>query len=146
MIIGTSFGLRVASGSNWPVPSEVLNVPLTAINTFILIISSFTMVKAVEAIQMDKPKTLRNYLLATTGLGTLFLSIQVFEYLALFHEGVTPTANLFGSTFYIQTGLHGAHVFFGVLLVLFTTLRAHQGTMQVSNLWVCTGTLLILYG
>jgi heme/copper-type cytochrome/quinol oxidase subunit 3 len=133
MIIGTSFGLRVASGSNWPVPSEVLNVPLTAVNTFILIISSFTMVKAVEAIQMDKPKTLRNYLAATTGLGALFLSIQAYEYLALFHEGVTPTANLFGSTFYIQTGLHGAHVFFGVLLVLFTTLRAHQGGFSREN-------------
>ncbi|MHA2236992.1 MAG: cytochrome c oxidase subunit 3 [Candidatus Hodarchaeales archaeon] len=133
MIIGTSFGLRVASGANWPDPSEVLNIPLTALNTFILIVSSFTMVKAVEAIQMGNPRKLRNYLITTTGLGVIFLSIQVMEYLALFHEGLTPTTNLFGSTFYIQTGLHGAHVFFGVLLMLFTTLRAHQGGFTKEN-------------
>jgi heme/copper-type cytochrome/quinol oxidase subunit 3 len=133
MIIGTSLGLRVASGTNWPNPSDVLNIPLTAINTFVLIISSFTMVKSVEAIQQDKPKQLRNYLLATFGLGSIFLTIQVSEYLELLHVGFTPTTNLFGSTFYIQTGLHGAHVFFGVLLVLFTTLRAHQGGFTKEN-------------
>jgi heme/copper-type cytochrome/quinol oxidase subunit 3 len=133
MIIGTSFGLRIASGANWPVPSETLNIPLTAVNTFILIVSSFTMVKAVETIQNDNPKGLRNFLLATCILGSIFLSIQVIEYLSLLHEGFTPTTNLFGSTFYIQTGLHGAHVFFGVLIVLFTTLRAHQGGFTKEN-------------
>jgi heme/copper-type cytochrome/quinol oxidase subunit 3 len=91
------------------------------------------MVKSVEAIQLDKPKQLRNYLLATFGLGSIFLSIQASEYLELFHQGFTPTTNLFGSTFYIQTGLHGAHVFFGVLLVLFTALRAHQGGFTREN-------------
>ncbi|MHA2029438.1 MAG: cytochrome c oxidase subunit 3, partial [Candidatus Kariarchaeaceae archaeon] len=79
MIIGTSFGLRIASGTSWPNPSEILNVPLTAINTFILIISSFTMVKSVDAIQQGKQKQLRNYLIATVGLGVLFLSIQMYE-------------------------------------------------------------------
>ncbi|MHA2155204.1 MAG: cytochrome c oxidase subunit 3 [Candidatus Hodarchaeales archaeon] len=133
MIIGTSFGLRVASGANWPDQSQVLNIPLTALNTFILIISSFTMVKSVEAIQRGKQILSRNYLLATAGLGTLFLSIQVSEYLELFGHHFTPTTNLFGSTFYIQTGLHGAHVFFGVLLVIFTTLRAHQGGFTREN-------------
>jgi heme/copper-type cytochrome/quinol oxidase subunit 3 len=133
MIIGTSFGLRIASGTSWPNPSEILNVPLTAINTFILIISSFTMVKSVDAIQQGKQKQLRNYLIATVGLGVLFLSIQMYEYTQLLHEGLTPTTNLFGSTFYVQTGLHGAHVFFGVLLVLFTALRAHQGGFSKEN-------------
>ena len=133
MIIGTSFGLRIASGTSWPDPSEILNVPLTAINTFILIISSFTMVKSVDAIQQGKQKQLRNYLIATVGLGALFLGIQMYEYTQLLHEGLTPTTNLFGSTFYVQTGLHGAHVFFGVLLILFAALRAHQGGFSKEN-------------
>ncbi|MHA2306200.1 MAG: cytochrome c oxidase subunit 3 [Candidatus Hodarchaeales archaeon] len=133
MIIGTSFGLRVASGANWPNPSEVLNIPLTALNTFILIVSSFTMVKAVESIQQNNPRNLRNYLLLTFGLGVIFLGIQISEYLQLLHEGFTPTTNIFGSTFYVQTGLHGAHVFFGVFLVLFTALRAHQGGFTQEN-------------
>ncbi|MFX0086493.1 MAG: heme-copper oxidase subunit III [Candidatus Hodarchaeota archaeon] len=133
MIIGTSFGLRIASGTNWPDPSDVLNIPLTALNTFILIVSSFTIVKSVEAIKQDKPKNLRNYLLATVSLGIIFLSIQISEYLQLLHEGFTPTTGIFGSTFYVQTGLHGAHVFFGILLVLFTALRAHQGGFTREN-------------
>ena len=63
----------------------------------------------------------------------MFLGIQITEYLQLLHDGFTPTTGLFGSTFYFQTGLHGAHVFFGVLLVLFTTLRAHQGGFTKEN-------------
>ncbi len=132
MIIGTSFGLRL-SAADWPVQSQTLDIPLTALNTFILIISSFTMVKSVDAIQQGKQKVARNFLLATAGLGTLFLSIQVTEYLKLFSHHFTPDSGLFGSTFYIQTGLHGAHVFFGVLLVVFTTLRTHQGGFTPEN-------------
>ncbi|MHA2296317.1 MAG: cytochrome c oxidase subunit 3 [Candidatus Hodarchaeales archaeon] len=126
MLIGLSFGFRIAS-TGWPNPGDTLNVPLTAINTFILIISSFTMVKAVEAIQNNKPKWLRNYLFMTFGLGATFMSIQVMEYLALFEEGFTPASSLFGSTFYIQTGFHGAHVFVGILLILFIALKAARG-------------------
>ena len=91
------------------------------------------MVKSVDAIQQGKQEQLRNYLIATVGLGALFLSIQLYEYTQLFHEGLTPTTNLFGSTFYVQTGLHGAHVFFGVLLLLFTALRAHQCGFSKEN-------------
>jgi heme/copper-type cytochrome/quinol oxidase subunit 3 len=133
MIIGTSFAMRIASGLTWPVPSTILNVPLTAVNTFILILSSFTMVKAVEGIQNGNQKRLRNFLFLTFLFGVIFLSIQVIEYLSLFHEGFTPATSLFGSTFYVQTGLHGAHVFFGILIVLFTTLKANQGGFSQEN-------------
>ncbi|MFX0013005.1 MAG: heme-copper oxidase subunit III [Promethearchaeota archaeon] len=132
MVIGTSFAFRIAS-EDWPVPGSILNVPLTAINTFILIVSSFTLVKAVEGIQNGNQKRLSNFLFLTFLFGSIFLSIQVIEYFSLFHEGFTPDLNLFSSTFYIQTGLHGAHVFFGVLLVLFMTLRAYQGGFSQEN-------------
>ena len=91
------------------------------------------MVKSVEAIQLERRNRLWQYLGATAALGAIFLSIQVIEYTHLFHDGFTPTTNLFGSTFYVQTGLHGAHVFFGVLLVLFTTLKAYQGGFSKEN-------------
>jgi len=133
MIIGTSFGLRIASGANWPNPGNILNIPLTAINTFILIMSSFTMVKAVEAIQNGDKKLLWQFLAATCAFGVIFLTIQLFEYSNLFQEQFTPATSLFGSTFYIQTGLHGAHVFFGVLLVFFSTLKAYRGGFTKEN-------------
>jgi heme/copper-type cytochrome/quinol oxidase subunit 3 len=126
MLIGLSASLRFQD-DNFPVPSDILNVPLTAINTFILICSSFTMVKAVEAVQNDDQRNLRNYLLATIGLGTTFLSIQVFEYFQLFADDFTPESGLFGATFYIQTGFHGAHVLVGLILLSFVTLKAVRG-------------------
>ncbi len=132
IIIGTSFSLRLGS-HHWEDPSEVLNVPLTAVNTFILIISSFTMVKAVEAIQKNNLKMLKSFLGATLLLGATFLSIQVVEYLTLFEEGHTPDVNLFWSTFYIQTGFHGAHVFVGLFLLAFITLKAVRGGYTREN-------------
>ncbi|MFX1512556.1 MAG: heme-copper oxidase subunit III [Promethearchaeota archaeon] len=132
IIIGTSFSLRLGS-HHWEDPSEVLNVPLTAVNTFILIISSFTMVKAVDFIRKNNSKMLTAFLGLTILFGATFLSIQVIEYLALFGEGHTPDINLFWSTFYLQTGFHGAHVFVGLLLLSFITLKAIRGGYTLEN-------------
>jgi heme/copper-type cytochrome/quinol oxidase subunit 3 len=117
----------------WPEASEVLNVFLTAVNTFILILSSVTMVKAVESIEKDDIKGLRNFLFLTAILGSIFLAIQLFEYYNLFLEGFTPDQNLFWATFYLQTGFHGAHVFFGIVMVFFIALKAHLGGYSKSN-------------
>ncbi|MFX0064275.1 MAG: heme-copper oxidase subunit III [Candidatus Hermodarchaeota archaeon] len=146
ILIGVSFALRLTSipafyplcGDNasppWPNAAEILNIPLTAINTFVLILSSFTMVKAVESItQYGNVKRLRNYLALTGILGSIFLGIQIFEYNNLFHEGFTPAFGLLGATFYLQTGFHGLHVFIGVLLVFFITLKAARGGYSKEN-------------
>ncbi|MFX0091730.1 MAG: heme-copper oxidase subunit III [Candidatus Hodarchaeota archaeon] len=146
ILIGLSFALRLTSvpafypfcGDNasppWPDKSAILNIPLTAVNTFVLILSSFTMVKAVEAISYyGNVKRLRNYLLMTFGLGATFLSIQGYEYLSFFHEGFTPSSGLLGATFFLQTGFHGAHVFIGILLVLFIAVKSARGGYSKKN-------------
>ncbi|MCY3414147.1 MAG: heme-copper oxidase subunit III [Candidatus Heimdallarchaeota archaeon] len=108
-------------------PSEVLDIIVTSINTFILITSSFTMVKAHEAsVAKDSLKT-RNWLAATAAIGLVFLSVQVFEYSALLNEGFTPASGLFGATFFLQTGFHGAHVLVGIVLVSLMAYKAHIG-------------------
>lgn len=133
------FGTLIAIGlsirlnaSTWPNPGEILNVDLTAINTFILIISSFTMAMAVNSIKHGKQKQLLAYLLATILLGTTFISIQIIEYVELFDHGIVALSadaemKLYSSTFFLQTGFHGLHVLIGILLLIFVFLRALQG-------------------
>lgn len=150
-LIGNSFALRVRSetlGIGWAAPGQVLNVPLTAINTFILIASSFTMVEALRAAERGNQSQLKMFLLATFLLGAIFVGIQAYEYNKLFFgEGLRPwgvdSAQLyaslhngesvplwwhtFGTTFFVQTGFHGAHVTGGVIALGFLTGKAFKG-------------------
>jgi len=94
-------------------------LPLTAINTFVLICSSLTMVTALSAIQSGSQKGLVRWLAATMVLGLLFLGGQAFEFTSLANQGLSLSSNLFGGTFFTLTGFHGAHVLIGVIWIGF---------------------------
>jgi heme/copper-type cytochrome/quinol oxidase subunit 3 len=115
------------AGSDWPVVADVLNVPLVAGNTFILIVSSLTMVFGLAAIESGNQRRLRQFLVATAALGIVFISIQAVEWRQLLAEGTTASTSLFGSTFFTLTGFHGLHVLGGVLFMLYVIARAFQG-------------------
>jgi cytochrome c oxidase subunit III len=140
-LIGAYIILRFAHPEQWAEPNAVLNVPLTGFNTFMLICSSVTMVKAFAAIEHGDQAGLRKWLIATIILGTAFVSIQVFEYIKLAQEGFVPVAAryaaeggpLYGSTFYTMTGFHGAHVTIGVLALIFTAIRAFRGKYSAED-------------
>jgi heme/copper-type cytochrome/quinol oxidase subunit 3 len=149
-LIGAYIILRFTNPEHFAEPGVVLNVPLTAANTFILICSSVTMVKAFAEIEAGNQRGLRMYLIATTLLGMVFLGIQALEYSTLVHEGFVPGAEqyaalgrdelppveggpLYGATFYTMTGFHGAHVTIGVLCLLFTTFMAFRGRYTAGN-------------
>jgi len=125
-LIAAYLVLRLA-GSQWPAVADVLNVPLVAGNTFILIVSSVTMVFAFAAIESGDQRRLRQYLIATAVLGSVFLSIQAVEWRELLAEGTTASTSLFGSTFFTLTGFHGLHVLGGVLFMVYVIARAYQG-------------------
>lgn len=124
-LIVTYIAIR-ANSPTWPVVSEVLNVPLVAFNSFILIISSVTMVLAFDDVEHGG-KRYPLFLLATLVLGLIFLSIQAFEWGQLLSEGIQPSTNLFGATFYTLTGFHGLHVTGGAIWVLYVTIKAFRG-------------------
>lgn len=110
--------LRVGS-TNWPVPSEVLGITLTAIMTFILICSSVTMVQSIAAIQRGDMAKMRLWLGATIVGGILFLGGQVYEYNHLIGGlGMGMGRHLFDATFFILTSFHGLHVFSGVVYLI----------------------------
>jgi len=101
-----------------PTPHEILNIPLTSISTFVLLMSSLMMVLALAAIQRADMGKFRLFIGLTALLGLTFLGFQVYEFTTFSQEGLTLQTNLFGSTFYTLTGFHGAHVTVGVIWLL----------------------------
>jgi cytochrome c oxidase subunit 3 len=141
-LIGAYIILRFAHPDAFAQPGEVLNVPLTAFNTFVLICSSVTMVKAFAAIQHEDQAGLKKWLIATALLGMFFVGVQVVEYIKLVEHGFVPAAAaytaahgkpLYGMTFYTMTGFHGAHVSIGVLCLWFTVFQAYRGKYTKYN-------------
>jgi heme/copper-type cytochrome/quinol oxidase subunit 3 len=122
-VLLAGYGIMRASSADWPNPYEVLGINLTAAMTFLLICSSVTMVKALEWLgKGDRHKAI-NYLLYTAAGGTIFVSLQAYEWTHLIHRGLLINGNpwgasLFGTTFFLVTGFHGLHVTGGVIYLL----------------------------
>jgi len=130
--------MRYGSG-DWPLPSNVLGIQLTAFMTFLLICSSVTMVKSLEAIKKGNPKMVRVFLGLTILGGVIFLGLQAYEWTKLITvEGLTMRGNphgaaLFGATFFIITGFHGAHVTGGVIYLSTILAVVSRGQNQARN-------------
>jgi cytochrome c oxidase subunit 3 len=118
------FFIRVVKGADWPAAGHEIPVLVAGINTAILISSSFTMHWALEGIKNNNTRAMRAGLLTTFLLGLTFLSVQVNEY---FHLKWAIHDNAQGTIFYGLTGLHGAHVTVGLILLLFANIRAFRG-------------------
>ena len=135
LIVG--YGALRYYNTNWPQPSEVLGIGLTAVMTFILIVSSVTMVKALSAIQHGDQAGLRKFLGLTVLGGCIFLGLQAYEWTHLiFGKGLTirsaphdfqEATTLFGATFFILTGFHGMHVTGGVIYLTCLLIRSMTG-------------------
>ena len=144
-----------------PHPREVLNIPFTSVSTFVLLMSSLTMVLALAAIQRGNIRDTRIWLAGTALLGMTFLGGQVYEFSHFYLvEHLATTTNLFGSTFFILTGFHGTHVTVGViwlwsLFVMTFTGKIKQGRdldVEIAGLywhfvdvvWIAIFTLIYL--
>ncbi len=139
-LIGSYVILRFGAPGEWAKPGAVLNVPVTAFNTFLLICSSVSMVKAFAAIADGNQKQFKFWFLVTIIGGAGFVGVQAYEYTHLIAHGFLPsgvregselaervaqgqlpaaTMALYGSTFYTMTGFHGFHVTCGVISMLY---------------------------
>jgi cytochrome c oxidase subunit III len=87
----------------------VLDIPLTTISTFVLLMSSLAVVLALDFLQRARRKALF-WIMMIIVLGLGFLGFQAYEFTHFYHVGLTLQTNLFGSTFFVLTGFHGAHV------------------------------------
>jgi heme/copper-type cytochrome/quinol oxidase subunit 3 len=107
---------RVLEGTT--APEDVYDIPYTSVSSFVLLMSSLTMVLALHAIQRGDHRQLRVWLVATALLGTVFVGGQVFEFTEFIEHGFTLRSSPAGSSFFLLTGFHGAHVTIGVLMLL----------------------------
>jgi len=133
-------GLLAAYGAlrygdpNWPHPSSILGIQLTAFMTFLLICSSVTMVEALASIRHGNQAGLKKFLFLTILGGTMFLALQAYEWNKLiFHDGQSITRNNFGATFFILTGFHGFHVLSGVIYLSCILARALTGAYSADD-------------
>ena len=101
-----------------PYPHQIYDIPYTSVSSFVLLMSSLTMVLALSAIQRGDQHRLRLWLLATAALGTTFIGGQIYEFTSFIREGLTVKTNLFGSSFFVLTGFHGVHVTVGIVMLL----------------------------
>jgi cytochrome c oxidase subunit III len=141
LIVGYG-ALRIYS-ADWPQPSNVLGIPLTAFMTFVLICSSVTMVKGLSAIQHGDQAGLRLFLLLTILGGLIFLGLQAYEWTHLISspphgKGVGISGNpygaaQFGTTFFVLTGFHGMHVTGGVIYLLTLLIRSLFGKYSAAH-------------
>ena len=140
------FTLRSVTGAEyWKEHADALNLPFSATNTTILVLSSLTCQLGVFAAERGDVKKLRAWFIVTFIMGAIFIGGQVFEYTELVKEGTSLSSSAYGSVFYLTTGFHGLHVTGGLIAFLFVLGRTyaarrfthHQATaaIVVSYYW-----------
>ena len=121
----------------WGQSVEMLNIPFSALNTTVLVLSSVTCqfgVFAAERFQNARTGSLlqlskwgmREWFALTFVMGAFFIGGQVYEYAELVHEGLTISSAAYGSVFYLATGFHGLHVTGGLIAFLIVMIRVSK--------------------
>ena len=105
-------------------PVELYDIPFTSISSFVLLMSSLTMVLAHSALSRNDQAQTRTWLFATALLGIVFVSGQFFEFAEFILHGLKLNLNPAASAFYMLTGFHGAHVVIGVLMLMILALKS----------------------
>ena len=112
----SAYALIRGGADRWPDQSSILNLPLGAANTALLVLSSVTFGRALAALQAHASRRHRLYLGATILLGVAFLGIKAFEWSEKLNHGLLPSTNNFLGLYYTMTGVHAAHLAAGILV------------------------------
>lgn len=136
LLFGTlifTFLLYRNKGLEGPTPQQILDIPVTTISTFVLLMSSFSIVLALHGIQTGNIKAFRRWILTTAIGGTVFLGFQTYEFTVFVEEGLGLTTSVFGSSFFMLTGTHGFHVAIGVIWMLALFFSSLRGGLTVDG-------------
>jgi heme/copper-type cytochrome/quinol oxidase subunit 3 len=132
-LIGTYLAYKGKSLSG-PGPHDVFDIPLTSYSAALLLASSLTMVLALANLQHNRVKSAARWLLVTALLGLHFVLNQVYEFTTfVLHHDLKLSTNLFGSSFFVLTGFHGAHVTGGVIWLLILVGLAWRRQLDVRD-------------
>ena len=132
-LIGTFLVYRMQSAF-WPPPAlPRLPIAVTWVNTFVLLSSAGTMTLALRAVHHSRQRLTRRYLLTTLALGVTFLAVQGSEWVRLVAHGLKLSSGMYGGTFYLLIGCHGAHVTAGVIWLACVVWFAMSGRYNARN-------------
>ncbi|MCD7110604.1 cytochrome o ubiquinol oxidase subunit III [Rhizobium sp. DKSPLA3] len=117
-ILFATYAVLGRSYAAGPSPADLFDLPLVAINTSMLLLSSITYGFAM--LQMErKAKTETLFWLGITGIfGAIFIGLEIYEFVHLIHEGAGPGRSAFLSAFFVLVGTHGLHVTFGIIWLI----------------------------
>ena len=125
----TAYVLYIDQTNNGP-GVELFAIPFTSVSSFVLVMSSLTMVLAHSAHVKGDMRRMQMWILSTAFLGMIFIGGQVFEFATFIREGLTLTDSAFSSAFYVLTGFHGVHVTVGIIMLLGTYSFARIGKIK----------------
>jgi heme/copper-type cytochrome/quinol oxidase subunit 3 len=132
-LIGSFLIFRLQSAF-WPPPAlPRLPIAVTWVNTFILMTSAVTMFSAVRMVHQNRQRMMRRYLTATLILGATFLAVQGSEWVRLVAHGLKLSSGMYGATFYLLIGCHGAHVTAGMIWLACVVIAALGGRYNARN-------------
>ncbi len=132
-LISTYLLYKTRQGNADVLPTDLFDIPFTSVSSFVLLMSSLTMVLALSAVARDDMDRGKAWLLVTACLGGVFIGGQVYEFTAFANEGLGYTTNPAASAFYTLTGFHGVHVSLGIVMLMSLWVAAQQGKLTSKN-------------
>jgi len=129
----STYLLYKTRGNGGVIPADIFDIPFTSISSFVLLMSSLTMVLALSAVARGDMSRGKAWLVVTAMLGGVFVGGQVYEFTAFYREGLGYTSSPAASAFYTLTGFHGVHVSLGIVMLMSLFVAAHQGKLKPEN-------------
>ena len=117
------------SGDEPLAAADLFDIPFTSVSSFVLLMSSLTMVMAVSSIGRREMERCKLWLLSTAALGAVFIAGQVYEFTSFYREGLGYTVSISSSAFYTLTGFHGVHVSLGIVMLVTLWVLVNRGIL-----------------
>jgi cytochrome o ubiquinol oxidase subunit 3 len=133
-VLFATYGVLGGATAGGPTPRELFDLPLVAVNTAMLLLSSITYGFAMLAIEKGIVRAVQGWLAVTGLFGAAFIGIELYEFSHLVHEGATPQTSAFLSSFFTLVGTHGLHVTFGLVwLIVLMVQVAKRGLVEANQ-------------
>ncbi len=128
-----TYGVLSTSYAGGPAPRQIFELPLVALNTAILLVSSITYGFAMIAMHEGKLRGTQGWLALTGLLGLAFVGVELYEFSTLIAEGATPQTSAFLSAFFTLVATHGLHVTFGIIWLVVMLFQLAQRGLHPEN-------------